>query len=232
MNKEEIDGIINGMEFSIWYLKDKIEKEEYRIYDLSSHFLDLLIELIIFDRKEELKEYIGLAEQYFNDFNPINSAKPLDEFDLADIKYYKFLFSLIKNNPDYQLLNEYKIFKEKYKVEHYKISKSNYVSYEELVLVFILSKDYEKAKEYCNKLLAINDKGLVSVINEYLLRKEKGEEDYKDLIKECKAILNKRRSNIAHLLPNGVIYYNFYFTELLKVSDNEKMFKAMVFGIE
>lgn len=217
--------------FDVEYIKrhlSKTDNENYFNAGVANSMIELLIQLLILEEYEKVNHWLVEVKKFYSGFFPNNK---LDDIEESNIILYTYIINIMSGKEVSDYINKYADFFVEYYENNYKLNKSNYTEYEELVVYLVAARDYNRAKKYTTQLLKVKKGGLVNVIDRYLDIRKK-DEPLDSLIKECRSILNRRRGKLAYVLSQGFAYFLFYYRELLKSDNVEELVKAMVFGIK
>lgn len=228
--KEKLELLKTQVSFEMDYLHEHLNKkdnEEYYNSGIGNALIELIIRLLILEEHEKLKSWCSKTVKYYNELtvgNYINDAEQ------AQVILYRYIISLLTNSDGSDYITRYIDSSKRYYAEHFTMNEHSIAMYEELVVYLVISGDYRQAKEYTKQLVMIKKGSLAEVIDRYLDIRESNEPLH-NLAKECKKILNKRRTELTRFLTSGFPYFLFYYRELLKSDSLVEPAQALVPGL-
>lgn len=220
------DEIIQKINEQITFLKNYLERRVKAQQNGNSTdlLLDLLIMLSATDKQEDYQYWLPIAKQYFHDFKP---GGMFSEYDLIELEYYKYLLSVIAQNPNMDLAKKYCVLHSGYIQRNYKLNKTESDLYEEVVMSLLEAKEFECAYELIKKIQSIKERNILSIITEYSFKKKSDNQGFQ--IRKLKMILKRREGDpLVQKYP----YYSYYYREMLKIDDAKEIFRGMVFGLD
>lgn len=227
----QLEAVNRNVSFIIDHLKEHLSKrdrEDYYNSGIGNAIIELIMQLLILEEHEKMSYWCDEALKYYSE---LVTGDFINDAEQDQVLFYRYIISLITGSENSNYLVQNIEHQKSYYAEHFPMNEHSHSMYEGLVVHLIAARDYKQAKEYTEQLVKLKKGGLAGVIDRYLDIRESAEPLDK-LAKECKKLLNKRKSELAHFLTSGYIYFLFYYRELLKSDSLVEPAKALVFGVK
>lgn len=227
----QIEAINRNVSFIIDHLEEHLSKRDSADYynsGIGNAFIELIMQLLILEKHEKLNHWCEEALKYYSE---LVTGDFINDAEQDQVLFYRYIISLLtgSENSDYLVQNIEN--SKKHYAEQFEMNEHSHSMYEALAVYLVTAGDYSQAKEYTEQLVKIKKGGLAGVIDRYLDIRESAEPLDK-LAKECKKLLNKRKSELTYFLPAGLPYFLFYYRELLKSDSLVEPATALVLGIK
>lgn len=203
----------------------KISSLEFQDRVTNAMLFNLLINLKVLgqERQRDFENWLQTAKKYFYELSPSND---LSEYEIIRLEYFKYLMSVVSGESDISFAKKYSCLFEEYITKNYKLNKSNSDIYEEIVMILLELKEFDRAYELTKKIQSIKERSVLSIVNDYSFEEKNHEREF--LIKKYSALLKRKGNEPNH---EKYLYFSYYFREMLSVNSTKEIFEGMVFGL-